>query len=130
MERIKLPLYTWFVCTQEGKPVSNFYTGSYGTDGLEGCFDRRIFNYRVFTEKKKIIEEKLPEEMTEEEKLSEEKPVKEITFEIFVAESYIIEAFKDGGKRTNELREEFERTEQGLEQIADWLTKNARAEGF
>jgi len=110
MERIKLPLYNWFVCTQEGKPVSNFYTGSYGTDGDEGCLCRRTFNYRVFTEKKNITEKE--------------------TVEIFVAESYVIEAFEDGGGKTNFEHEEFERTEEGLVAIADWLTKNAINQGF
>lgn len=120
MERIKLPLFNWFVCTQEGRPVSNFYTGSYGTDGETGCIGTRTFNYRIFTEKKTIIDEN-----TENEEKKAEK-----TIEIFVAESYIIEAFADGGGKTNFLREEFERTEEGLSAIADWLTKNATKEGF
>ncbi len=110
MERIKLPLYNWFVCLQEGRPVSNFYTGSYGTDPDEGCLGRRTFNYRVFSEVKKL---------SEEEKI-----------EIFIAESYVIEAFEDGGGKTNFEREEFERTEEGLAAIADWLTKNAVKVGF
>ncbi len=110
MERIRLPLFNWFVCTQEGRPVSNFYTGSYGTDPNEGCIGRRSFNYRVFSEKKKISEEE--------------------TIEIFIAESYIIEAFADGAGKTGFEREEFERTEEGLAAIADWLTKKAAKEGF
>ena len=110
MERIKLPLFTWFVCTQEGRPVSNFYTGSYGTDGLEGCLGRRTFNYRVFTDKKNISEEE--------------------TIEILVAESYVIEAFEDGGGKTGFERAEFDRTEEGLAKIETWLTQNAIKEGF
>ena len=139
MEKIKLPLYNWFVCLQEGKPVSNFFTGSYGTDGLEGCLDRRTFNYRVFTDKKTLVVEKSAEEISAEKAAAAEKEdgeaaeiktTKEISVEIFAAESFVIEAFADGGGKTNFAREEFERTEEGLSAIADWLTKNAVKAGF
>ena len=139
MERIRLPRFYWFACVQEGRPVSNFYTGSYGTDGLEGALHKRIFNYRVFTEKKTITVDKTAEEIEAEKAAAAEKTpeealeiitTKEISIEIFIAESYVIEAFENGGGRTAEKREEFDRTEEGLEKIADWLTQNAREEGF
>ena len=44
---IELPVYDWFVIINEGKPSSNTYTGSCGTDPAGGCLSVTTFNYKV-----------------------------------------------------------------------------------
>ena len=44
---IELPSYNWFVTIHDGKPASNTYTGSWGTDPSRGCFSVTTFNYKV-----------------------------------------------------------------------------------
>ena len=44
---IKLPYYTWFVSAMEGWPCSNIFSGTAGTDPDKGCFEQRIFTFKV-----------------------------------------------------------------------------------
>ena len=44
---IKLPSLTWFVSAMEGWPCSNIFSGTAGTDPDKGCFESRIFNFKV-----------------------------------------------------------------------------------
>lgn len=46
--KLTLPLFHWFVSKFEGKPVSNTYTGSCGTDPNRGCMAVTTFHYKVF----------------------------------------------------------------------------------
>ena len=45
---ITLPHYNWFFQIQEGKPVTNVFSGSSGTEPSTGCFSIITFDYKVY----------------------------------------------------------------------------------
>lgn len=49
---IDLPDYPWFYQITGGKPITNIFTGSYGTNPSEGCINVTTFNYKVFIDSK------------------------------------------------------------------------------
>jgi hypothetical protein len=97
--KIDLPKYHWLISRHEGRFVTNTYSGSLGTRGDSGCIGTRTFNYRVFAD------------------ISGDN---ESDFRI-VAESYIIQLWHLGGNKTDLERKEFECSEGGVVQAAEWL---------
>lgn len=49
---IFVPLLAWLIGGSRIGGGYNYYVASRGTDPSKGCFDRRIFNYRIWIEKK------------------------------------------------------------------------------
>jgi hypothetical protein len=102
--KIDLPKYHWLISRHEGHIVTNTYSGSLGTLGDSGCIGTRTFNYRVFSN-------------TEND------------FRI-VAESYIIQPWHLGGNKTDFERKDFECSENGVSQAAEWLSEISAKYGF
>lgn len=47
-ETLQLPNYDWFVSKQDGKPISNTFTGSHRKHTTKGHFSTTTFNYKVW----------------------------------------------------------------------------------
>lgn len=106
--KIELPKYHWLVSRHEGHLVTNTYSGSLGRPGVSGCIGIRTFNYRVFADVSSNTE---------------------CDFRI-VAESYIIQPWHLGGNKTDLERKEFECSEDGVMQAAEWLSEISAKYGF
>ncbi len=98
MKGIELPGYSWFYSNQQGKYVTNAYSGSRGTSNTNGCLCNVTFNYRVFI--------KMPE--------GEEAYIQ--------AECFFISSVKDGGEKSDLVCKKFENSEKGLEEASVWLS--------
>lgn len=48
---IFVPLLPWLIGGSRIGGIYNTYISSVGTDGSEGCFGKKIFNYRIWIEK-------------------------------------------------------------------------------
>ena len=99
--KIDLPKYHWLISRQEGRFVTNVYSGSLGTLGDSGCIGTRTFNYKVFADISSNTEN---------------------DFRI-VAESYIIQPWNLGGNKTDLECKEFECSEGGVVQAAECLAE-------
>lgn len=108
MPRIDLPHYHWLVSKHEGRFVTNTYSGSMGTLSNQGCVSVRTFNYRVCVD------------------IS---GGEESAFRL-IAESYIIQPWHLGGNKTDAERTEFESSEKGVMEAAEWLARTAAKYGF
>ncbi|MBE6649493.1 MAG: hypothetical protein E7614_08270 [Ruminococcaceae bacterium] len=98
MKVIELPRYSWFYSNQQGKYVTNAYSGSRGTSNTNGCLCNVTFNYRVFI--------KMPE--------GEESYIQ--------AECFFISSITDGGEKSEIVTKKFENSEKGLEEASVWLS--------
>jgi hypothetical protein len=106
--KIELPKYHWLISRHEGRLVTSTYSGSLGTLGDSGCIGTRTFNYRAFAD------------------ISGDN---ESDFRI-VAESYIIQPWHLGCNKTDFERKEFEPSENGVAQAAEWLSEISTKHGF
>ena len=50
--KIELPKYHWLISRQEGRFVTNRYSGSLGTLGDSGCISTRTLNFRAYVDTK------------------------------------------------------------------------------
>lgn len=102
---ITLPLFTWFVQYQDGKYVTNTYTGSLGTDVEAGCLGQTIFSYKVFVRADK-----------------EEGP------QAVRAEYFWQYPWNSGRPNSETASNEFVASDEGIAQAAAWLMERCNAE--
>ena len=108
MSRIDLPRHHWLVSKHDGRFVTNVHSGSMGTLPNQGCVSVRTFNYRVYVD------------MSGKE---------EIAFRLIV-ETYIMQPWSRGGRKTDFERTEFENSENGVKEAEEWLGRTAAKHGF
>ena len=108
MSIIDLPRYHWLVSKHEGRFVTNIYSGSMGTLPDQGCVNVRTLNYRVYVDTSSG---------------------EESAFRL-IAESYIIQPWSRGGNKTDFERAEFEGSEKGVKDAAEWLVQTSAKYGF
>ncbi len=106
--RILLPNRHWFVSLHEGQIVTNTYSGSFGTVSDKGGLSTRTFNYRVYA------------------RFSESKP----KGGILIAESFVIQPWSCGGRKTDNERAEFECSDNGIKEAGMWLAYVSEKCGF
>ena len=108
MSKIDLPRYHWLVSKHEGRFVTNTYSSSMGTLPDQGCVSVRTFNYRVYVDISSGDES---------------------SFRL-IAESYIIQPWHLGGRKTDTEHAEFESSEKGVNEAEEWLVQTAARYGF
>lgn len=108
MSKIDLPHYHWLVSKHEGRFVTNTYSGSMGTLPDQGCVNVRTFNYRVYVDTSSGEEGTLR----------------------LIAETYNIQPWSSGGRKTDFERAEFESSENGVREAEEWLGRTAAKYGF
>ncbi len=108
MAHLILPNISWFVSKHEGKYVKNTYSGSMGTSPESGCFRTRTFNYRVFVDTGAGQENEFS----------------------LTVETYIIQPRQRGSGKTDEVRETFECSDDGVHRAEEWLWDMATKYGF
>jgi hypothetical protein len=111
---ITLPHYNWFFQIQEGKPVTNVFSGSSGTEPSTGCFSIITFDYKVYVTEKK--EENAEGEENKDEKAEKKPPVYKI-----VAEWHYTYPFGHDPKFSETVTKDFEASPNGLIEAAKWL---------
>ena len=103
MSRIELPTLHWLVSAHEGRTVTNAYSASLGTLPGTGCMNVRTFNYKVFVD---------------------------VTARRLIAESHILNPWRDGGNKSDFERAEFEVSDSGVLLAGEWLSQMATKYGF
>ncbi len=91
-----IPRFVWFCQVDNGKYIVNTYTASAGTSGETGCITSTLFNYKIYVD------------------LKGEKP-------LFKASWYIRYPWGHTPERTEEVVNEFECSEDGLNAANEWL---------
>jgi hypothetical protein len=107
---ITLPHYNWFFQIQEGKPVTNVYTGSSGTEPSTGCFSITTFDYSVRVDTTVIKKKDADGNETDEQE-----PFK------IVASWRFTYPFGHDPKFSEPVTEYFENSPEGLALAAKWL---------
>lgn len=108
MTQVELPRHHWFINKTEGKNVTNIFYGSVGTDSDTGCVDKKTFNYRVWVD-------------TSYETEAEYR---------LCAECFIVHPWTEGGKKTDFTKKDFESSDKGVAQAAEWLTEMTGEYGY
>ena len=107
---INLPHYNWFFQIQEGKPVTNVYTGSSGTEPSTGCFTITTFDYSVYVDTTVIKKKDADGNETEETE----------PFKIVASWRYTY-PFGHSPRFSEPVTKHFENTPEGLREAAKWL---------
>ncbi|MDD6147118.1 MAG: hypothetical protein PUB43_08775 [Oscillospiraceae bacterium] len=105
-EEIFVPLLSWLIGASRIGGNYNTYVGSRGTDPAQGCFGRKIFNYRIWIER-------IGEDDEEEELLK-------------AAVYYGLKAYENCGEEEIETTV-YELEEESREKIRQWLTEKMNA---
>lgn len=106
--KIELPKYHWFLSKCEGRFVTNMYSGSAGTAPDTGCIGTRTFNYRVYVDISGGDENHFR----------------------LIAESFIIQPWNLGGRKTDLEQAEFECSENCVAEVEKWLSEISAKYGF
>ena len=108
MSKIDLPNLHWLISKHEGRYATNVWSASLGTSPSEGCTNVKTFNYRVYVDTSSGNESEFR----------------------LIAESYIINPWRDGSNKTDMEQAEFEVTEAGITLASEWLSQMAGKYGF
>ena len=108
MTKIDLPNLHWLISKHEGRYATNVWTASLGTSPSEGYINVKTFNYRVYVDTSSGNESEFR----------------------LIAESYIINPWRDGGNKTDMEQAEFAVTENGVTLASEWLSQTATKYGF
>ena len=115
---ITLPHYNWFFQIQEGKPVTNVFTGSSGTEPSTGCFSITTFDYSVYVDTTVIKKKDADGNETEENE-----PFK------IVAKWRFTYPFGNDPRCSDTVTAQFENSPDGLRAAASWLEEAEGREG-
>lgn len=94
---IELPKYNWFVSNQDGRPVSNTFTGSCGTDPQNGFLTATTFNYKIWVT-----------DVGKDESLIK-------------GECFIQKPWSEGSAKEVIADTQFECSDEGIEKMTEWL---------
>ena len=108
MSKIDLPNLHWLISKHEGRYATNVWTASLGTSPSEGYINVKTFNYRVYVDTSSGNESEFR----------------------LIAESYIINPWRDGGNKSDMEQAEFGVTENGVTLASEWLSQTATKYGF
>lgn len=107
---INLPHYNWFYQIQEGKHVTNVYSGSSGTEPSTGCLSITTFDYSVYVDLTVIKKKDAEGNDTEETE-----PFK------IVASWHYTYPFGHSPQFSQTITKVFENSPEGLAEAAQWL---------
>ena len=108
MANIELPRHHWFFSRNEGRFVTNQFSGSLGTLPNRGCLRFPTFQYRV----RAVCS------------LEDDK-----TYTL-VAECYVLQPFFQGANQTDYTCQSFDNSEAGVRQASEWLSQIATQHGY